>query len=372
MSEIHIAYLQTKHFGSLNGLRFLAITAVLFHHSPVKGMLAELHLIYGRGFLGVDFFFVISGFLITTLLLRERLRTGAISLQGFYWRRALRILPLYLLIVTSVGAYTVLIKQDPGAAELWPFYYIFLANFLVGDISLLSPTWSLSVEEQYYVLWPLLLILLPHRALLPVLAGLIIVNVLGIMGMFGVTPPAVGPLRFALPTATYAPILMGSALAVLLNGERGFSILHPALAHSWAAIGWGAVLGFLLFVLPSDVTGLPNLALHLTMTALVGSLVVKEDSVANIVLKSPFVVRIGVISYGIYMLHLIGLDIAVRITSVIGLPPASFVTNALYIGFSVLLAEISFRSYESYFLEMRHKLFGTLWQSRRANRKDAL
>lgn len=164
---------------------------------------------------------------------------------------------------------------------------------------------------------------------------------------------------------------MGSALATLLHGERGFTALFVVLGPRWAAIGWGAVLVLLLFALPFDVTGLPNLALHLTMTALVGSIVVHEDSLANVALKAPPVVRIGVISYGIYLLHLIALDIAVRITGAIGLPQDGGVTTVLYVAFSILMAEISFRSYERYFLEMRHKPLGRLGRGRPAQKRGA-
>ena len=162
----HEGYRGLRRFGSLDGLRFLCIGAVLWHHSPLFNAGEFSARILHRGFTGVDFFFVLSGFLITSLLLREAEARGRFSLSGFYRRRALRILPVYYLLVTAIGAYYIWGK---GAAEYlgyMPFYYLFLANFLQGDVPLLSPTWSLSVEEQYYLLWPLLLMLLPRRWLL--------------------------------------------------------------------------------------------------------------------------------------------------------------------------------------------------------------
>ncbi len=94
---IYDAYLRRRHFGSLDGLRALCIGAVLWHHSPLMDPASPVQLLT-RGFTGVDMFFVLSGFLITTLLLREEQATGRISLSAFYWRRALRILPGYLLL----------------------------------------------------------------------------------------------------------------------------------------------------------------------------------------------------------------------------------------------------------------------------------
>lgn len=346
-------YVTKSRFGALDGLRFLAIAAVLFHHSPAKAHLGDSNIIFTRGFLGVDLFFVISGFLITALLLRERSRNGYISLRGFYYRRALRILPLYLVVVTAVGGYYVLLKEEPGAAELWPFYYLFLANFLTSDIPLLGPLWSLAVEEQYYMAWPVLLVFLPVRALLPVLYLLISVNVMGIMGFFGITPPEVGPLRFALPNATYAPILMGSALAILLHDEINHTALASVLGRRWSAPVLVMVLFLLLVMLPQNLIGLPNFAIHCTMTALVGSLVIREDNLLMPVLTFPPVVRIGMISYGIYLFHLIALDISRRLSGIFEAAEGGLMHHAGYVIYSLILAELSFRYFEKKFLAMR-------------------
>lgn len=105
----YAAFLDRRRFGSLDGLRFFCILAVLWHHSPVLGAMQAPPEFLTRGFLGVDFFFVLSGFLITTLLLREQASTGRFSLSGFYRRRFLRIVPAYLVLVTAVSAWFVLI-----------------------------------------------------------------------------------------------------------------------------------------------------------------------------------------------------------------------------------------------------------------------
>jgi len=111
-----------------------------------------------RGFLGVDLFFVLSGFLITTLLLRERAGRGRIALGAFYRRRALRLLPVSLPVVTALGSVAVLVQGRGQYAAIWPYYYVFLATFLTDHIPLLSPTSSRSEEEQFYLLWPLALV----------------------------------------------------------------------------------------------------------------------------------------------------------------------------------------------------------------------
>lgn len=152
-------FLGQRYFASLDGVRCLSIGAVLWHHSPAFDPATESVRLLLRGYLGVDLFFVLSGFLITTLLLREEVRNGRISISGFYRRRALRILPVYFLLVTVLSIYYIWIKGEVQYGPMVPYYYLFLANFLIGDIPLLAPTWSLSVEEQYYLVWPLVILL---------------------------------------------------------------------------------------------------------------------------------------------------------------------------------------------------------------------
>ncbi|HEY0214481.1 MAG TPA: acyltransferase [Paenirhodobacter sp.] len=354
-------YADRRHFVALDGLRFLSILAVLFHHSPLASVWPEYSRLFGRGYLGVDLFFVISGFLITTLLLRERDRTGHISLTGFYKRRALRILPLYLLVVTAVGGYYVLFKHEPGTAEKWPFYYLFLANFLQGDIPMLAPTWSLSVEEQYYMIWPLLLIALPRRWLLQGVVVFAVIYLLAVHTGLAFYAYDIGPLSFNIYGMTYVAILLGAGLALLLHRANSFTRLWRWLGWQWASPLLFAVLLVELLTLPVDLRGWPNLIIHLTMAALLGSLVIREDTPLIPILTFAPIVRIGTISYGIYLLHNLSLHAANMITGRMGGSEANMpLFLLLFWGGAVLLAEISFRFYEGPFLALRHKKLGQL------------
>jgi len=154
----------------VEGLRAVAIVFVLLFNAHVP--------LWGNGFTGVDIFFVISGYLITGLLVREVERTGTVSLAAFYARRARRILPsayLVLLVVLAATTFGVdaaerrAVAQDVVAAALQ------VANlwFLSFDTTTLSPTiagspvlhyWSLAVEEQFYLVWPLVVLLVAHLA----------------------------------------------------------------------------------------------------------------------------------------------------------------------------------------------------------------
>lgn len=148
---------------ALDGLRAIAVALVLIGHGGIPGV--------SGGFIGVDVFFVLSGFLITSLLLDELGRTGRIELTGFWIRRARRLLPALVLMVLTVAAARQLLpersltglRDDAIAAFLWMANWRFVAQktdyFTQGaPPSPLQHTWSLGVEEQYYFVWPLLLI----------------------------------------------------------------------------------------------------------------------------------------------------------------------------------------------------------------------
>lgn len=354
--SLHDAYLARRHFGSLDGLRFLSITMVIWHHGPVwTGLRDSVSVLFARGHTGVDFFFVLSGFLITTLLLREEAARGRFSLRAFYWRRALRIIPIYFLVVSVAGFYAIVLKGQTEQLAILPYYYLFLSNFLtVPDIGFLDPTWSLAVEEQYYLIWPALLLLLPRRWIVPVLLGLIALNVLGALGAFAGWPRLEGTyLRFKLSGATYAPILMGSLVAVLLNRPAGFAAFWRIAGFRAAPWLWFAAIVAVLAI-PGPLKGWPNLALHSAMCLALASLVLREDNALAPVLRLPPIVRIGQISYGIYLYHLFALVLVGKGFGALGID-SPWGVLILYYALAVLIAEISFRTYEAWFLGFRHR-----------------
>jgi len=153
---------------SLDGLRAIAILLVLFAHgsqthgSPIPGY-GSLALFTGS--IGVEIFFVLSGFLITLLMLREIDRTGRLDVKAFYWRRILRIVPAYLTYLFVLAT-----LQWLGVAQFRPAEWIagltYTVNFLSSPHWEIGHVWSLSIEEHFYLIWPAAMILLPtrHRA----------------------------------------------------------------------------------------------------------------------------------------------------------------------------------------------------------------
>ncbi|EUA43413.1 acyltransferase family protein [Mycobacterium xenopi 3993] len=206
---------------ALDGLRAIAVTLVLAGHGGIPGL--------GGGFIGVDIFFVLSGFLITSLLFDELARTGRIDLSGFWIRRARRLLPALVLMVLTVALGRDLLPQesvaelrdDAIAAFVWMANWRFVAEktdyFTQGATpSPLRHTWSLGVEEQYYFVWPLVLIAVAvslamwarHYRLWATLSGVrLIVFVVAALGAVGSAAAAIAWSSNARTTgSTSAPI----------------------------------------------------------------------------------------------------------------------------------------------------------------------
>jgi peptidoglycan/LPS O-acetylase OafA/YrhL len=185
-------YRSLKYFESLNGLRFIAAFLVVMHHSETirnKYLLPNLQYfsLFQNGRTAVTFFFVLSGFLITFLLLRERDKNGTVSVSNFYVRRILRIWPLYFLLVV-IG--TILVPfaikiihfnyQMPYTfSQVWLYFVLFIP-FVVNAIfghHFLEPLWSIGVEEIFYLMWAPIFRFV-KKGIVPILIFLIVISVL--------------------------------------------------------------------------------------------------------------------------------------------------------------------------------------------------
>jgi peptidoglycan/LPS O-acetylase OafA/YrhL len=216
----------------LDGLRALAVTAVLLYHAGLKWM--------PGGFLGVEVFFVISGYLITALLLAEWRREGTISLKGFWLRRARRLLPaLYVLLVATLAFAVVFLPGEVAglrgdvlaAMGYVTNWYLILGHQSyfesVGRPSLLQHLWSLAVEEQFYLIWPVVLAVglgvgATHMRRRRVLTVALLGAAASAVAMALLYQPGVDPSRIYYGTDTRATgLLCGAALAFLWSpGDR--------------------------------------------------------------------------------------------------------------------------------------------------------
>ena len=212
-----------RYWPALDGLRALAVLAVVAFHAGAAWLPA--------GFLGVDVFFVISGFLITTLLLRESESRGAISLSDFWRRRAARLLPALLLMLAGVAAYLLLAAPDLLSRFLQDvrFALFFVTNwdFILRDVpyfaqwqpSLGTHLWSLAVEEQFYLVWPLVVVValrLGGRRAVGILAVVLAAASALLMGLLHVPFTDVSRVYFGTDTHAFG-LAVGSGLAVLVR-----------------------------------------------------------------------------------------------------------------------------------------------------------
>jgi peptidoglycan/LPS O-acetylase OafA/YrhL len=365
--EEYARFTSTKTFGSLDGLRALSILAVLWHHHA--GNFIPGWNITARGFLGVDLFFTISGFLIVTLLLRERRRTGTFSLRDFYVRRFLRILPPYYLVLLVVGTIAFLKPEGTSSQAVKHdlLYAVFFVSNLVPMQSLLAITWSLSVEEQFYMIAPA--IEKYARRTLPFLLPL--AYVLVSLPPFGVFSAVHLPAFFK--ETTFGPILLGVMLAHLLDEPRSFTWVSRVVSKPFAPV---VALGLVLIAAShpgEDFSGWPRIATHWAMLALVASCVVRETNILAPTLSLWPIRRIGVVSYGIYLYHLLVMHFIVKGLSAAGLISgfATFTGTALG---SWAVAELSYRFFEERFLSLKARFAPAVMQASpisRATAKDA-
>ena len=255
------------------------------------------------GTLGVRVFFVISGFLITYLLLNEQARTGHVSLGLFYKRRMLRIFPVFYAFLLFVLVITTLIHRDFSTAE-WLSAASFTRNYFPGHWTL-GHLWSVSVEEQFYLLWPLVLTTLKTERKLRLASYVVIVAAPFIRIALHVSPwPWIGDYAFF----THCDSLMfGCLLAILVAGEmrerihnflkeyrRATQIVLIAAIYLTWMLSQHGVLGYL--TVPFGPT------LQSAATAgIIASVVLAEEGTIYRFLNHPAMMEVGIISYGLYI-----------------------------------------------------------------------
>ena len=340
----------------LDGLRALAVMGVLLYH-------ADLGWTPG-GFLGVEVFFVISGYLITSLLLAEWNRRGSISFKAFWLRRARRLLPALFLVIGTTLAFAVVflphevagLRGDALAAvgyvTNWYLVFSHKSYFeVVGRPSMLRHLWSLAIEEQFYLLWPLLFaagikLLRRRRMLLAVIAGAVASAVL----MAVLYQPDLDPSRVYYGTDTRATgLLIGVALAFVWAPGRLQNRTTRANALLLDVIGLGALAALFSFYVRLDEFqpflyqgGFVSVAL--ITSVLIAVAVHPRARLLPRLLGQRVLCWIGQRSYGIYLWHWPvfmvtrpQLDVAIT-----GLP-----LLALRLAVTGVLAELSYRYVET-------------------------
>ena len=289
----------------LDALRALAVCAVLVHHFlPVENVISQQVFHLGLvGLLGVLLFFVLSGYLITGLLLRSREQDWRTALTNFYLRRTLRIFPIYYLTLLVLA-----LLQSLPVSEFIYWHVAYVSNILF----VLNPSaaadsahfWTLSVEEQFYLVWPLLVLLVPYRHLLRVILWAIVT---GICWKVFVLQTLGDHLAGALATVSCLDSLaMGAALA-FIEQDNKLNRYRNAFLRAALIVGGMLVLLQVFLIVTGQARGLVLVTAYagpsLVFVWLVGSAAQGFKGVTGVWLEWRVLLYIGKISYGIYLYH---------------------------------------------------------------------
>jgi peptidoglycan/LPS O-acetylase OafA/YrhL len=275
---------------ALDGLRGIAILLVFAFHLPLK--------VFRAGSFGVILFFVLSGFLISTIILRELDEKGSLSFRHFYLRRARRLLPALGIVVVAhlILQLTVLDEPHRWWARTWPVL-AYVSNYgSIAGMSMghMAHTWSLAIEEHFYLLWPLSLVLMPRRLRFRMTVSLAVGFIIWRSGLLLAGVPDIR-IYFGTDTNAFAPLL-GCALAVGYRENR-----LPAPAPNQAALSIAAVL----FAASLPLHYSDRRVLWATVPVALLSVVALHAALSSppAWLENPVLRWFGMISYGLYLWH---------------------------------------------------------------------
>ena len=292
----HLAYRP-----EIDGLRAIAVLAVVLYHFGLPGL--------GGGFVGVDVFFVFSGFLIGSLLWRELAETGGLHLGHFYLRRIRRLAPAFFAMTSLtilVGSIILLpfefreLGKELIASTLWLSNVVFWRDagyFDIGQQSkVLLHTWSLSVEEQFYLVFPIVLLIFRfNRAVL--LTVLVLAWVASALACVALTPSMPDATFYLFPFRAWE-LLSGVLLAIWTSSWRGGRVFHPAFTWAGLALIAGAV------ALTQPGPGFPGWQ---ALVPVAGAVLIlmngQQDNAVNRVLGMAGPVFVGRMSYSLYLWH---------------------------------------------------------------------
>jgi peptidoglycan/LPS O-acetylase OafA/YrhL len=348
----------------LDGLRFYAFLGVFICHSLpfeasfYRGIHLPLPWLWGAtvkaGAAGVDLFFALSAFLITSLLLKEKQETGGISLKYFYLRRILRIWPLYFLVI-ALG----IVLSHTMAKQNLPWYYVagyllFVGNWVHAVFgrpeSIAFPLWTVSIEEQFYLIWPAMVKVLDRRGM--VISGIVLFLFATICRIAFVLAGVSGGYIYYGSTARCDSIALGILLALFADRLPAITSGARCLLVVGGLAGWIVASAWLTDQPgPISMSEVPG---RLIISLAAGAMLYGCLHSRNKLLTGTWVVQLGKISYGLYLLHLTGLLLAKSFLHPVS-GTVQLVTKAVGFVLTVVLAFASYRWVESPFLHLKDR-----------------
>jgi peptidoglycan/LPS O-acetylase OafA/YrhL len=363
------------YFDNLDGLRFFCFLSVFLFHSfhteipaiKQSGVFDFVKFsLFGNGFLGVNFFFVLSGFLITYLLIKEKKRNGQIHIINFWIRRVLRIWPLYFACVFYgfvIFPYTKIMAgaQPNETANIW-YYLGFISNFDyinkgLPDSPGLGVLWSVAIEEQFYLVWPVILYFFPVKKfwipLVTILAGSLVFRAFN----------DVYKLHEMHTLSCIGDMALGGIGAWLILEKNWFAQKIRTVPRYVIVLMYAAFVFVFLF---RDEYLLSSYGLRVFERLLISSImlfIILEQCFAE---RSFYkmgnfktVSRLGLVTYGLYCIHFIIISLFVGLSKKLGTNTSTWqvvlMEPAVSLMLTIIVSFISFKYFETPFLKLKER-----------------
>ncbi len=357
---------QRRHFHTFDALRFFAFLIVFISHIPLPKLwgLDQYHIV---GSVGVSFFFVLSGFLITYILLVEKLNTNTIGFKRFFGRRALRIWPLFYAMIAFAFLTPYLLgwiglnSNDEGYQPNWLLSCLFLENYnmmLSHDFPNVSPLrvmWSLCIEEHFYIIWVFLLKFISVKRIpLLIIVSLVIANITRLIYWnIGIDSMDV------FSNIDYFALGALPAYYLLQAPERLKKLDHISIPIKWISV---IGIGLSVFVLPEwfkpyESLIIPTIYGPLFLIVLLFTLTNRNTFHIK---DKRIVSKLGIYTYALYLLHTICINLVLKISGNLGFNPLDIKGYIIVFGVSLVLSVlVSYASYELFekqFLKLKKRL----------------
>ena len=369
-------------FPNLDALRFFSFLGVFLYHSykvvfnylenTHPGFYQTMKFLFQNGNLGVNFFFVLSGFLITFLLLKEKKKSGDIHLRNFYIRRILRIWPLFYLCVLTGFVIFPFFKSLAGAtpsenANL-VYYLLFINNFdfihhwpQVPDALILVVLWSVAVEEQFYLAWPVI-VKLTKNIILPVAFTLVVISSLVFRFFHSSDTDEDYGIRYFHTLSVIGDMAIGGLLAYYTSFETRFLKWIRNMSKGTAILIYVSAIALSLFKTDIFKTEILVVFERLVISIFYG-LIILEQAFATRPLypmsRLKRTSKLGVYTYGLYCIHFMILSVTLALAGKLHLnifnTPVSIGIVITSLLFCIILSWFLYRYFEKPFLKLKER-----------------
>lgn len=364
------------HFPGLNGLRFLAALAVVVLHlelfKDLEGLPSIIHnpLVNSLGAMGVDLFFVLSGFLITYLLLEEKAQAGKIALLKFYQRRILRIWPVYYLVVFAAFFLIPQLGFLPYARSVEDHFYSKMALYLsilpngalalYPGIHFASLSWSVGVEEQFYLIWPLLINGTRNyaRTMIYFIVCMIGLKALLFLAIHGSMPfPHLSVIKEILVMTRLECMAIGGLAALLLYNPQ-YGLNRFIMRRELQVIVLVSLVPLTYLIHNTSLDDLKHIIYSVLFALLILNTASGRDSIINF--DIPVLNKLGRISYGFYMYqYFVIIPVLQMVKPLFQATGSTIWFNLVYYGSSltllILISKLSYQFYESWFIKLKRR-----------------